>query len=571
MSGRGPLAGYAADVTSQFGEDGILAEILDRLATSVPLSHWCIDVGAADGVWFSNVCTLVRERGYRAVMVESDAGRFADLVRNHPDDAVVKIHARVGWEGDHRLDRILATTPVPTDPDVCSIDVDGNDYWLLGALGPYRPKVLVVEFNPTVPNAVDYAQAPDPHVARGSSARAIERRGGELGYAAVAATVCNLILVRVDLVGAVVDTRGGYPTLDGLRDPSTGLVHAFTGFDGTTILSAPLVDPWRHHVWSVGDVQALPALLRRYPADRSRTRLRVWRVYRWLRRQGRRGARRLTRTAPVVTRDTVLATAVVPAGPERRPAPPGAPEPPGSAGEEIDALLRALHPWDAGIPLVRLGPDGDGGYLVPDDLEGIAACFSPGVGDVSGFDDDCAGRGMVVFQADATVADPGGGHRFTARNLGATDAADAMTLATWLAEASPPAGDLLLQMDVEGHEWSVLLSTPPEVLARFRIVVLEVHDLGALDRNPYRFVVRAALDRLLAGHVCVHAHPNNASGLVEVAGRTVPSELELTFLRRDRVRHDGFVTRFPHPLDRDNVARPTVVLPAGLHRSDPDG
>ena len=29
--------------------------------------------------------------------------------------------------------------------------------------------------------------------------------------------------------------------------------------------------------------------------------------------------------------------------------------------------------------LIRLGNDGDGGYLVPDDLNGIEACFSPGV------------------------------------------------------------------------------------------------------------------------------------------------------------------------------------------------
>ena len=49
------------------------------------------------------------------------------------------------------------------------------------------------------------------------------------------------------------------------------------------------------------------------------------------------------------------------------------------------------------------GPDGDGGYLVPDDLEGIVACFSPGVSNVAGFEKDCALKGMKVFMADASV------------------------------------------------------------------------------------------------------------------------------------------------------------------------
>jgi hypothetical protein len=41
-------------------------------------------------------------------------------------------------------------------------------------------------------------------------------------------------------------------------------------------------------------------------------------------------------------------------------------------------LIRSLHPIDSGVPLIRLGPDGDGGYLIPDDLNGIQYCFSPG-------------------------------------------------------------------------------------------------------------------------------------------------------------------------------------------------
>ena len=46
-------------------------------------------------------------------------------------------------------------------------------------------------------------------------------------------------------------------------------------------------------------------------------------------------------------------------------------------------LLTRLYPYDSGHTLLRLGPNGDGGYLVPDDLDGITHCFSPGVAAVS--------------------------------------------------------------------------------------------------------------------------------------------------------------------------------------------
>ena len=54
-------------------------------------------------------------------------------------------------------------------------------------------------------------------------------------------------------------------------------------------------------------------------------------------------------------------------------------------------------------PLVLIGPHGDGGYLVPDALDGITACFSPGVADNSGFERACIDRGMRVFMADYSV------------------------------------------------------------------------------------------------------------------------------------------------------------------------
>ena len=41
----------------------------------------------------------------------------------------------------------------------------------------------------------------------------------------------------------------------------------------------------------------------------------------------------------------------------------------------LQALVHKLFPVLPGKDLIRMGPQSDAGYLVPDDLEGIEACF----------------------------------------------------------------------------------------------------------------------------------------------------------------------------------------------------
>jgi hypothetical protein len=78
---------------------------------------------------------------------------------------------------------------------------------------------------------------------------------------------------------------------------------------------------------------------------------------------------------------------------------------------ELLSLLKKLHPISSDKELIRLGPKADGGYLIPDDFVGIEACFSPGVGFLSGFEKDCAELGMEVFLADRSVEKPADEHQ----------------------------------------------------------------------------------------------------------------------------------------------------------------
>jgi hypothetical protein len=228
-------------------------------------------------------------------------------------------------------------------------------------------------------------------------------------------------------------------------------------------------------------------------------------------------------------------------------------------------LLKALRPLDPGVELVRIGPDADGGYLVPDDLDGIAYAFSPGVSTESGFEAELAERGMRVFLADYSVAGPAVPHPrfiFDKRFVGCLTDERYITLDDWhAAKLGSDGAELLLQMDIEGAEYETLLAASPSLLTKFRIMVVEFHWLPQLWNEPFFAVAARVFYKLLGTHAVVHIHPNNCCGSVKSAGLEIPRIAEFTLLRRDRLRGTSYRTAFPHPLDRPNVAKPPLNLP----------
>ena len=238
---------------------------------------------------------------------------------------------------------------------------------------------------------------------------------------------------------------------------------------------------------------------------------------------------------------------------------------------KVNTLIRRLHPVTCDKELIRLGPEGDGGYLVPNDLQGIEACFSPGVSNVFGFERECAERGMRVFMADASVESPPEVRpqfQFTKKFIGSTTQGDFISFEEWInCSAIDSHADLLLQMDIEGYEYETLLSIPNGLQMRFRIIVVEFHHLDYLFSEPMFSIYSKAFEKLLSTHTCVHIHPNNVRSALKVGKLEIPQIAEFTFLRNDRISHPMFAQQFPHPLDRDNVEKVSLCLPESWYRA----
>lgn len=226
-----------------------------------------------------------------------------------------------------------------------------------------------------------------------------------------------------------------------------------------------------------------------------------------------------------------------------------------------------MKPEACPFPLIRIGGDRDGGYLLPDDLEGIEGCFSPGVNNYKYFEDELVHvYGIRCHMCDYSSDESKfrsplipGMQTFDKKWLDITGSSDSITLDQWVTQYSPLGGDLLLQMDIEGAEYRNLLNSPNSLLERFRVIVIELHGLRAFLRKdlPSKEIGPLLL-KLHQTHICIHAHPNNCCGeyFDDETGLNFPGVIELTLLRRDRFQAESLIhPQVPHPLDISRNAR----------------
>lgn len=221
------LADHGSNVYSQSGEDGIVSRIFEIIGFR---SRLCIEFGAWDGFHLSNTASLWTN-GWRGVLIEADGERFSQLLRNVAAYDVKAIHGFVRCEGDDTLERILLREGVSDIPDLLAIDIDGDDYYVFESLENLRPRVIICEYNPTIPPHVELVADPGNYF--GCSALALVKLAERKGYRLVACTESNLILV----VEEEFHLFHGYETDLQSIFVRKHLVYLMTGYAGDYVLS----------------------------------------------------------------------------------------------------------------------------------------------------------------------------------------------------------------------------------------------------------------------------------------------------------------------------------------------
>lgn len=203
--------------------------------------------------------------------------------------------------------------------------------------------------------------------------------------------------------------------------------------------------------------------------------------------------------------------------------------------EKIIKLITKLHPAQTQFELIRVGPNEDGGYLIPNDLNDIQACFSPGVDDISEFEFWCFNNGMEIYLADKSIDkvkldNSKCKYNFTKKHIGCTNNDEFITLDKWVhSNISEEHSELLLQMDIEGGEYESLINVSDALLKRFRILVIEFHFLHKLWNPDFFKFAEIVFNKILKTHSCVHIHPNNYEKIYSKNGIQIPRVMEFTF------------------------------------------
>lgn len=128
---------------SQNGEDGIIDYLCSQIISP---NRYFVEIGAADGLE-NNTSWLALAKKYSGLMIEGSTPLANRLQGTIP-------HYNLGVE---ILNQFVTKENVPeimthiafNDPDVFSLDIDGNDYHIVKAFleNSLRPKIFAVEFN----------------------------------------------------------------------------------------------------------------------------------------------------------------------------------------------------------------------------------------------------------------------------------------------------------------------------------------------------------------------------------------------------------------------------------------
>lgn len=188
------------DFYSQSGEDGVIRRLFEIIE---PTSHYVVDFGCSDGVKNSNSRHLITTQGWSGLLMDGshtlvEAARRA--YRDYPKAKVVE-----AWVYPGNVETLFEQNGVPKDLDLLSIDIDSNDYYVWKVIHDFRPKVVIIEFNPAFPppqkavvqfHPLNYWEEGSNYY--GASIQSLYELGKQKGYELVHCTSAGLNLFFVD-------------------------------------------------------------------------------------------------------------------------------------------------------------------------------------------------------------------------------------------------------------------------------------------------------------------------------------------------------------------------------------
>jgi len=237
---------------SQCGEERICSELFKQIGIT---NKYGIECGALDGVHGSNLRQFILD-GWSALLIEADGSAFERLSKNYASyEKVQCVNTFISFSGEHTIDILFEKFGVPKDCDLFVLDIDGNEYHIWDSMEKYRPRLMVIEFNPTIPNEVSFVQPRDMRIQQGSSLRALSELAEKKDYMLVALTAMNAFFVRKTDAEAF---KGLDNNLEKLRPTNLYETKLYQLYDGTLKISGNKKLIWNKLMIEEDMIQVLP-------------------------------------------------------------------------------------------------------------------------------------------------------------------------------------------------------------------------------------------------------------------------------------------------------------------------
>jgi hypothetical protein len=200
------LTDYEFKVFSQWGEDGII----QYLIKAIEIKHKTFIEFGVESFIEANCRFLMMKDNWSGYVIDGSSSNIANL-RNSYFYWKYQIDAVDAFVTKDNINDLLAKSGFDEDVGILSIDIDGNDYFILEAINTVRPRILICEYNAvfgarkiSVPYDPDFSLT-KKHYSNlywGASLSAMTFIANRKGYSLVGtnSNSCNAFFVREDLL-----------------------------------------------------------------------------------------------------------------------------------------------------------------------------------------------------------------------------------------------------------------------------------------------------------------------------------------------------------------------------------
>lgn len=201
------LQDYEFKVFSQFGEDGIIQHLTKIVEIK---NRTFIEFGVED-FFESNCRFLLMKDNWKGFVVDGSSSNIKRL-KNSYFFWMYHIDAIDAFITKDNINEILVRSGFDEDVGILSVDIDGNDFYVLEAIRVIKPRILICEYNAVFGAKRKISVLYDEHFDRtnkhysdlyfGASLAAITYLANKRGYTLVGTDrMCgNLFFVRNDLM-----------------------------------------------------------------------------------------------------------------------------------------------------------------------------------------------------------------------------------------------------------------------------------------------------------------------------------------------------------------------------------